>query len=267
MVLAGCASGNEPGSSTKHVSPPPQARATVPDARGPSKTSEVGGEGVAQLVGPAWQSRALGHLTPELRDAFRLANVIGDRASQDYEAAITKLRGDTKQDRALRAFYAELPAEAFGMRHQVVHLAGLIGTADFVPMLEAIAMTPLSLPPPATPAEEHGEPTVMDQEAELRNGAVGALSRLAKRDDKAALASLLRLLAKGDKEMAILAGVELVSFGKLHAEERGVLAARGIKASFAKMNEMDREKSFKIDPADADANPNAQPAIVPPPAP
>lgn len=207
-----CASVDEPASSSGSASPPPQAKSAADEARPKDANSVDLSKG---------EKTALRHLTPELVAAFRLSSAVSVTAAKDFDAAVARIRGDSRQERSLRSFYADLPIDAYVARQQIVHLIGYLGTADDVPLLESLALTPLpAVMPTGLPDEhshEHGEPTAVDQQATLRNASVVALSRLAARGDQASLASLRRLLADGDKDMALLAHGQLAaSVGHAH---------------------------------------------------
>ncbi|HKY34776.1 MAG TPA: hypothetical protein VJN18_02450 [Polyangiaceae bacterium] len=255
---------DEPQPNIEHVSPPPKARATALAGTDATKRLPPQSEAVLMAAGPAWQTRALRELTPELLTVFRLSGAVSDQANQSYDSAVAAIRGDARQLKALRAFYDELPIAAYTARQQVVLLAGLAGTSDEVPMLEKVTMTPLPAVVTTSLDRESEQPTPIDQQSELRNAAVVSLSRIAQRGDKAALEALIRLLSSGDKLMATLSAVELAESGKLGAAERSVLVSRGIRGSFAKL---DFEETFKIDSASTDGNTRSKPATVPPPAP
>jgi hypothetical protein len=262
ILFGGCADVVETPPPSEHVSPPPKARATAQEDGASHAISSAERKAALKAAAPAWQASALRQLTPELQETFRLAGSIGDQAGPRYDAAVAAIRRDAVQRRALRAFYDELPITSYAARQQVVLLAGLVGESEEVPMLEKLTLTPLE---PVTPGslgdESHHQPTTVDQESELRNAAVIALSRIAQRGEAAAYESLVRLLGNGDALMAILAGVELAELGKLGAAERSVLVARGIRGSFAKL---DFEKTFRIDPSGANANVRRKPAVPPP---
>lgn len=261
IILDGCASADDRVPEPQHVSAPPVGGKVEPTRSQRSEATSAS----ALVAAPAQVlARGLGQLTPELVEAFHLSSAISDQAGVNYEAAISAIRGDARQGKALRDFYAQLPVEAYGWRRQVVEVSGMIGTRDDIPMLEKIAMTPLSPRQPAPANGDDHQPTTTSEEGELRIMAIASISRIAQRGEAEGVAALKRLLTNGDKEMATLAGVEMADSNMLGAAERRVLTARGIRGTFAKL---DFEKTFRIDPASLDASPPKRPVVVPPAAP
>jgi hypothetical protein len=162
-------------------------------------------------------------------------DAIGPDSQARYDSAFARLRKDSVGLASLRAFYSGLPSSELGQRWKAVYLAGEFENNDAVSFLEEVALAP------------HGAQTAYDTHRLRYTAGVGIVRAYA-RGVADARASVERLLATADKDIAQLVGLELFSRGVLTEAFRRQLAARGISASFRLPTERELSQ-LQADPA------------------